>query len=807
MTERQTTPWELGYRNWDPATQPLREALTTLANGYFATRGAAEESRAGGCHYPGTYLAGGYNRLKTEIAGKLVENEDLVNWPNWLPLTFRCDGEDWFNLDQVGVLDYAQRLDLARGVLTRRVRFRDQEDRQFLLESRRIVHMEDPHAAAIEWSLTPIDWSGVIEIRSAIDGRVINRGVERYRDLDGHHLEPLDRGRTGEDAVFMLAETRQSQIRMAQAVRTRVFSGDEPAAIERRTDTEPAWIAQHIEVKCEPSKPIRVEKILSLYTSRDFAISEPKLQVCKQIHRLPCFSTLLERHEQAWRRIWRHADFELGGRQNTYEQLVLRLHVFHMLQTASPNTIGGDVGIPARGLHGEAYRGHIFWDELFAFPFLNLQLPELSRSLLLYRYRRLGEARHAAQEAECDGAMFPWQSGSDGREESQVLHLNPRSGRWIPDNTHRQRHVNAAIAYNVWQYYQATGDIDFLESYGAEMLLEIARLWADLAEYHAERDRYEIRGIVGPDEFHTQYPGSDGPGIDNNAYTNVMAAWTLQIAYDVLDIVARDRRAELLEVLHIDDGELRRWHEIGRRIYVPFHGDRIISQFEGWDELEELDWDRLVQRHGDIQRLDRLLEAEGDDVNRYKASKQADVLMLFFLFSGEELGALFRSLGYELDEELIPRNIDYYLARTSHGSTLSRIVHAWVLTRRDRRRSWHLFSDALASDIDDIQGGTTAEGIHMGAMAGTVDLIQRCYTGLEMRDEVLWLNPHLPDQLGQLKLSVRYRGHWLALEITHEKLVVKFEKGWSAPARVGFAGTTYDMEQGQTISFDLEETP
>jgi trehalose/maltose hydrolase-like predicted phosphorylase len=340
--------------------------------------------------------------------------------------------------------------------------------------------------------------------------------------------------------------------------------------------------------------------------------------------------------------------------------------------------------------------------------------------------------------------MFPWQSGSDGREESQKVHLNPESGRWLPDETHLQRHVNAAIAYNVWRYYEATGDMEFLASYGAEMLVEIARFWASIASYQFEHDRYEIRGVMGPDEFHTRYPDAETPGLNNNAYTNVMAAWVLRCAGGVLELLDEERRDHAREELKIEDEELVRWDEVSRKLFIPFHGDGIISQFEGYEELEEFDWEGYREKYGNIQRLDRILEAEGDDVNRYQASKQADVLMLFYLFSAEELEELFEHMGHEFDPELIPRNIDYYMQRTSHGSTLSRIVHYWVMARADREQDWSLFQDALRSDIDDIQGGTTHEGIHLGAMAGTVDLIQRCHTGLEMRDGVLWFDPVLP---------------------------------------------------------------
>lgn len=795
-------PWTLTYDEWNPDQQPLREALCTLGNGYFATRGAAEEAQAGGPHYPGTYLAGGYNRLESEVAGRIVENEDLVNWPNWLCLTFRIEGGPWFHIRSVAVLDFRQSLDLRRGVLHRTVRLQDADNRETTLVSRRFVHMGHPHLATIEWTLTPENWSGRIEIRSALDGTVSNQGVARYRDLNDRHLQVLELGRTGEDGVYLSAEATQSQIRMTQAARTHVFLDGARAALQRETLTNEGIAEQRLIVECEREKPLRVEKTVALYTSRDFAISHPKLAACDAIARADSFDALLKSHEQAWARLWSRADIEISD-DDTWSQLVLRLHIFHLLQTASWNSIDLDTGVPARGWHGEAYRGHIFWDELFIFPFLTLRLPELSRSLLMYRYRRLPEARRLADQAGHRGAMFPWQSGSSGREESQVLHLNPTSGRWVPDNTHRQRHINAAIAYNVWQYFQATNDMEFLSFYGAEMLLEIARFWASLATYNAERDRFEIHNVAGPDEFHTQYPDADGQGLNNNGYTNVMAVWAIRCARRAFDLLAEDRRAELVKGLQLSDEEFQRWDKVSHKMFVPFHDQGIISQFEGYEQLQELDWDGYREKYGDIQRLDRILEAEGDTPNRYKASKQADVLMLFFLFSSEELHSIFEHLGYPFDSEIIPKNIDYYMARTSHGSTLSRVVHCWVLARGDRKRAWELFQQALQSDFADTQRGTTPEGIHLGAMAGTVDVIQRCHTGIEMRDEVLWFNPCLPERLKEIRQRIRYRGHWLRLHVTHEKLSVCLERGWAGSAKIGFRDRVYEFSEGDCREFAL----
>jgi len=796
--------WKFVYETWEPEKQPLREALCTLGNGYFASRGAFEWTTARPPHYPGTYLAGGYNRLKSEVAGRVIENEDFVNWPNWLYLTFRPEGGDWFDLDAVEVLHFRQELHLRTGSLEWRCRFRDPGGRETELVSRRLVHMARPHLAAISWLLLPLNWSGKIEVRSGIDGRVTNSLVARYRQLNGHHLEVVERGLSGEEGVYLVTETNQSRIRMGQAVRTRVFVGDEPLAVRRRRLDEGDLVGQVLTFDCEQDRPVRVEKVAALYTCKDRAIAEPGLEAREAVAEAGDFEDLFLSHALSWSHHWHRCEFDIRDGEETLK--ILRLYIFHVLQTTSINTIDLDVGVPARGLHGEAYRGHIFWDEVFVFPFLTLRIPDLTRSLLMYRYRRLPQARRAARQAGYRGAMYPWQSGSNGREESQVIHLNPKSGRWVPDNTFRQRHVNGAVAYNVWTYYQATHDMEFLSYYGAEMLVEIARFWASLATFNPERGRYEIRGVVGPDEFHTDYPGNQGQGLNNNAYTNILAAWVCHRAAHVLDLLSHDRRTKLMEDLRVSDEEVAAWEDLSRKMFIPFHDGDIISQFEGYEDLEEFDWEGYRKKYGDIQRLDRILESEGDDPNRYKVAKQADVLMLFYLFSADELREIFQRLGYPFDPASIPRNIEYYLKRTSHGSTLSRVVHSWVLARSDRRASWDLFKGALESDVSDIQGGTTQEGIHLGAMAGTIDLIQRCYIGLEVRENVLWLNPRLPQEVRMIRMRFRYRSHWLTVEVTHDRLVVTFEKGWGAPAKVGIRDRIYRFAQGETRTFDLNPT-
>ncbi|WP_414166604.1 glycoside hydrolase family 65 protein [Streptoverticillium reticulum] len=797
--------WTWEYEGYDPSAEGLREALCTVGNGCFATRGAAPESRAGLGHYPGTYAAGCYDRLVSAVAGREVENEDLVNLPNWLLLRFRllpADGPPgrWFAMHDSEITDHRLVLHLRQGTLTRTLRHRAADGRVLKVEQCRLVHMGDPHVAALRTVFTPEGWSGRIEVESGLDGDVGNANVPRYRAFERHHLTGFRTGAAEPDAVWLRCRTRTSDIGIGMAQRT-VVTGCTPATTARETGGRLA--VHRLELPVRDGRSVTVDKTVTLHTSRDRAISDPFTAALERLAAAPDFTALLRSHAVAWEQLWRRADLRVPDEAGR----VLRLHVFHVLQTLSPNTADLDVGVPARGLHGEAYRGHVFWDELFVLPYLNLHFPEVSRALLNYRHRRLPRALLAARQEGRAGARYPWQSGSDGRDETQTLHLNPRSGRWVPDRSRLQHHVGSAVAYNVWQYCQATGDVKYLHTKGADMLLQIARFWAGSTEPHPAGGRYRIRGVVGPDEYHDAYPDADRPGIDDNAYTNVMAVWVLTRALDLVRTLPDRRRQELVERGVLDVDELPAWEEISRRLHVPFHHG-VVSQFDGYGDLAELDWDGYRERYGDIRRLDRILEAEGDSVNRYQASKQADVLMLGYLFSPAELSALFGQLGYRLTDEAWRRTVDHYLRRTSHGSTLSGLVHGWVLARARRADAWRYCREALEEDVADVQGGTTAEGIHLGAMAGTLDLVQRGLTGLETREDALWLDPVELPGLSECGFTIRYRGHWgIGVHLSGDRLTIGVPDSEESALRVVVQGHPVTIAPGETRAMTLQHGP
>ncbi len=310
---------------------------------------------------------------------------------------------------------------------------------------------------------------------------------------------------------------------------------------------------------------------------------------------------------------------------------------------------------------------------------------------------------------------------------------------------------------------------------------------------------------MGPDEYHTAYPGSEKPGLNNNAYTNFMAVWVIQCALTILEMFDQKHTSQLTGSVGFNKKTIRLWKDMVRKMYIPFTDNNIILQFDGFNDLKDLDWKKYHKKYGTVLRLDRLLEKENDSPNDYKASKQADVLMLFYLFSSGELEEIFSRLGYKFKAKDIPANIEYYQKITAHGSTLSKVIHSWVYARSDRHRSWDNFKEALMSDINDVQGGTTPEGIHLGAMAGTVDLIQRCYSGLEIRDNVLWLNPRLPKEVEEIKFHIRYRSHWIKLRINHKKLYIDFEKGWAEPVKINVQGTAKIYKTNDSAEFDIKK--
>jgi len=765
--------WKIVYNKFNSEEECLREAICTLGNGYFGTRGAVCENYAGRGHYPGTYIAGVYNTLITNISGRDIYNEDFVNCPNWLKLNFRINRDKWLTRFNTKILLWKVELDLKKGVLSRRVRWQDDKGRITLIESQRIVSMAHPHLGGERYSITPENYNGEITVRSGIDGLIINGGVGRYGQLNSTHLDALSIGTFSDDGIFIQMQTNQSKIEITEALRTLVYKKQKriyPKFIIRKNAKNK--INHEFTLQVKKGEKHTISKLVSVYTSRDHGVADNLLIAQETVNKVRSFDHIYNAHVAKWTALWKKFDVEVKG--DDFVQLILRLHTFHLLQSASTYNEDIDAGMTARGLHGEAYRGHIFWDELYIYPFYNLHAPEITRALLMYRYRRLGAAKEYAKQNSYKGAMYPWQSASIGDEQTQVVHLNPLSGKWGDDYSCLQRHVSIAIAYNVWTYYFTTGDRDFLNRFGAEMILEIANFWSSVASFNNKTKRFEIDGVMGPDEYHEKLPDSKKGGLKNNAYTNVMATWVIDKALRIVDSMLSDvdKNAIMLKT-GISNKEISLWRKIADKMTVPMDENGIIHQFDGYMDLEDLDWDDYRERYDNIHRMDRILKSEGLSPDDYKLAKQADVLMLFYVLDFKELKHIFNSLGYKMNRNIMKKNFNYYFPRTSHGSTLSLVVHGVVadlLGYHDKSMGYLI--EALQSDIYDTQGGTTKEGIHAGVMGSSIDLFLRSFAGLSVSEDKLTLDPNLPESWGKIKFKIRYKNIWFNIEIKKNKLTI-----------------------------------
>ncbi len=792
--------WRLDYHGFDKENERLREALTTVGNGYVGTRGAypgvgIEDD----VHYPGTYLAGLFNNRGTEVEDTTIYNNDFVNCPNWLRVD--CIVDDGEPLEPLvhQPMRWHQWLDMRDATTHHVAHFRDEKGRETRVETIRLVSMEEPHLAAIRYTVTPLNYSGRLTIRSSLDGDVINYGVERYRPLESRHLE---RGKGSVENGDLKLETRtnESKVTVTMRAHNELYVDGSRVEDEREISRESSAVAESFLIDAQEGRQYELEKIVWISTDRPWPIEEavmPKLSMVR-------FHEILAIHRQKWRELWSVADIQVQG--DRFVQRTARLHAYHLLSTASIHNEKMDVGLPARGLHGEAYRGHIFWDEIFIAPFFNRVLPSVTRSHLLYRYRRLDEAREIAREAGYKGALYPWQSADTGERESQKLHYNPRSGEWDPDLSRLQRHISIAIAHNIWEYNYSTGDQEFMDKYGLEMLVEIARFWASIAEFEEKDGRYHISGVMGPDEFHEKYPDAsyEEGGFKDNAYTNVMVAWLLDRVATEYRSMGEKARNALIEKINFSESELDEWASIVSKLAVEMDNAGVLSQFDGYRKLKELDWDAYREKYDDIRRMDRILKAEGDSPDNYQVSKQADTLMIWYILPPKEAADVLRKMGYTIDDpyEFLKRNYEYYIKRTSHGSTLSYVVHAAILTYLpgNERDMCDWFMESMKSDIYDTQGGTTLEAIHCGVMAGTLQIIVDNFAGLEARPDELLIMPSMPCGWDRACFTVLFRGNRYEVSVFPGQ--VRVSMGTDATGRIAVRvdGSVDSVEPGGSVT-------
>ncbi len=765
--------WHLEYYgSYSGKRQYGQESMQTIGNGFFGLRGSYVEAKACDDYYPGTYVAGVFDQLTTNINNRDIVNEDLVNIPNAQYMTFSIDDGDPFVMTPDVIENVYRSLDMRTGVFTITMLISLKNGKKIKVTTKKVADMKNYHNYSLQYTVQPLNFSGEMKIFSEIDGAIENSNVERYRDFNGKHLV-VDETKVDGDRAVLLAHTKTSGVNIA--VGTHVQSPNISGSV-LTSNRHQERISQSVSFHVVEGRSYTVEKTVSIYTSLE---TDANLEFAVNDHAYhKNFADAVANSMRCWQNIWSNEDIQVTG--DVTAQKLLRLNEFHATVSAQPHVNKDlDASVGARGLHGEAYRGHIFWDELFILPYYTMHYPELTKSLLMYRYKRLPAAKDYAKENGYKGAMYPWQSGMYGDEQSQSTHLNPITNQWDPDNSRKQRHVSLAIAYNIWNYYNMSLDDDFIQNYGLEMMLNIAKLWISMAEYDSTTKKYTIANVMGPDEFHEGYPNAKESGLKNNAYTNIMTSWLFNKIDYLLNTEPQDTVKENLQRANFTKDDINDMNNIGHDLSLEFNNDGILGQFEGYFDLKDIDFDYYRRQYGDISRMDRILKSEGDTPDEYQLAKQADALMGLYTLREHTFLETMEQMGYPIQdsEKFIKDNVNYYLQRTTHGSTLSRIVYSMLaLKTNDIETSWKLFYQALTSDYYDIQGGTTAEGIHLGVMGATNNVVTSCFAGVDLRGTEIHVNPVFPATWQTVSFNFNFRGAHYDFTVSRDTIIVTSDK-------------------------------
>jgi len=721
------TDWILTETQFDPDQLHSKETVFTIGNGYLGTRGSFEEGYPSAL--PTTFIHGVYDDVP-------VVYTELVNCPDWLPLVVMVNGER-FRLDQGEILQYERSLNLRQGLLDRSVRWRSPSGKTIDFYFERFVSFADQHVLAQRCQLTPVDFDGVIEVQGSINGYTENQGF--------NHWVGLDQGKTDE-GIWLQRRTRNSQIELGIAAKMTI-SGAEASL---QVSTAPGYPTLSMTFLAKAQQTVTVEKFVTIFTSRE--VETPVAAAKEKLAYLPDYAKLLKASEQAWQEVWQQCDIVIEG--DGTAAFAVRYNLFELL-IASPQH-DDKVSIPAKTLSGFGYRGHIFWDtEIFMLPFFLFTQPTIAKNLLSYRWHTLPGARRKASHYGYKGAMFSWESAATGDEVTPRWSLptdfyGEDVRIWCRD---REIHINADIPYAVWNYWQATGDDEWMEKYGAEIILDAAIFWSSRVEFNSESQKYEIRGVIGTDEYHEF--------VHNNTFTNRMVQWHLEKAMAVYDWLAHkypQRTRELEDKLQLSSERQNHWQDIITKILLFYDSStELIEQFEGFFQLEDINL-------ADYQDRDRSMQAilGIEKTNKYQVLKQPDVLMLLYLMRGY--------LDFPYSQKALQTNWDYYAPRTdiTYGSSLGPAVHAILASHLNiSTEAYKLFMQAAMVDLEDNRGNT-ADGIHGATAGGVWQAVIFGFGGIQFKENRPVANPHLPANWTRLKFKLHWQGLWYDFDLCGE---------------------------------------
>lgn len=717
-----TSAWELICQKYDSLHNREYETLFTCANGYRGLRGALEFSRNG---ERGNFIAGVFDKSTAQVI-------EIVNCQDPLVFNIYIDDEV-VDIDRCSVLEYCRTLDMKHGILYTHIKLMTQGKRIIEIEAERYTSRHNVHRWAAKYNIVPVNFSGTIFIENIIDGTVTN-STSKPSETAKHFL--VTKAYDLEPGIALHTTTIDKKIEIAEGSVLTSQSKGQNAFRSRKYCYWSDKTRELYEINAKEGQPIDIVKLGITYTSRDSNLCLNQL-IKDQLYDFLKDGYEFEKdaHKARWDKIWADIDIKIEG--DLKAQIGIRFSLYQLVSSAYD---GDDrVSIAAKALHGEGYKGHVFWDtETFMLPFFIYTMPDIAKKLLMYRYNTLNGAKENARKNGYKGSRFPWESADDGTE------VTPRWGFgfhgepikiWTGDE---EFHISFDITFAIYEYYRATGDKQFMKDCGLEIFFDTAKFCQSLVTYNSEKDRYDLNRVIGPDEFHEH--------VDNNAYTNYLIKWSLRKTLELAAWVKNEDITlynKLCSRLGINDDDLSEWNTIHEKIFIPREKNgKLIEQFEGYFNLKD-----IPIKEYDENGMPLWPEMNGYELGETQLVKQADVVMLMLM------------LPEEFDFETKKENYSYYEKRTMHKSSLSPSMYSIMgLSVGDTHNSYKYFMKAIMTDIENNQGNTE-HGLHAASTGGAWQSAVFGFGGLFIdSDEIVNLNPWIPENWTLMSFSIRWRG-------------------------------------------------
>jgi len=755
------------------------ETLFSVGNGYLGMRGNQDEgipnSQTGtfinGFHetWPITYSEGAFGFAKT--------GQTMLNVTDAKVFKLYVDDEPFF-LPTASLQLFERTLDMQEGTLERRVLWETAVGKQVLIESKRLVSLHHRHVAAISYQVTILNADAPVVISSEVVGDQSNQaGINDPRHAKGFQYKVLKAQDhyAQEMRILMTHRSQHSGMTIACGVDHIIDSGA-GYSYTSHCDGDHGKVVYSVNAK--RGKPINICKFITYHSSRHVATSELAGRAERTLNRIKeeGFDSLVTGQKAFMDDFWQRSDIYIRGnsaavgRHKREIQQAMRWNLFQILQ-ASGRAEG--TGIPAKGLTGQAYEGHYFWDtEIYVMPFLIYTAPDVARNLLRFRYSMLEQARARAREMNQKGALFPWRT-INGEEASAYYAAGTA-----------QYHINADIMYALKKYVDITNDKSLLYNEGAEMLVETARMWEDLGFYSERKGgKFCINGVTGPDEYTTV--------VNNNAYTNMMARENLFFAVktvkEMLDAYP-EQFDSLKHKTNLDVSEIEAWQKAADNMYVHFDSKlKIHPQDEDFLELEKWDIKNTPRAHFPL-----LLNYHPLVIYRHQVLKQADVVLAMFL------------LGNMFTDKQKKHNFEYYDPLTTGDSSLSACIQSIMAAEvGDTEKAIGYARYAVLMDLADI-GGNMADGCHIASMGGTWMVGVYGFAGMRDYDGRITFDPKLPKYIDELRFSLQIRGQKLKIDMTGDEAVYLLEKGFEL--EISHQGKILSLKEGEPIRCRIKKS-